>query len=473
MKFSLKKELKQIAIELKALIEKFCTTKDKDQKPQFSFAIVSKDNPEADLNNLAPLKKTSKIKIQTHQISKDPEIINNIINRATEDILPSPEMLRDMLTSGKRLNVYQGFDPTAPTLHIGHTAGMRKLKYFQQLGHNVIFLIGDFTARVGDPTDKSAARQKLTKQQVIKNLKKYKKQASRILDFNDPENPVQIRFNSKWLEKLNFGDILELTSEFTVQQMLKRDMFRKRLDIEKPIYLHESLYPVMQAYDSVEMNIDIEVGGNDQMFNMACGRDLTAKLLNKEKIVLPNKLLVDPTGKKMGKSEGNMIMLSDSAKDMYGKVMAFSDALIAPAFKLLTDIPLKEIEKMKEAMQSKDTNPMKFKKKLAFTITAEHKGRKAAQKAEKYFEKVFQKKTAKAEIPEIQTDKQSISIIEAIADIANFAPSNSQAKRLIKQGAVSIDGEKVKDKQYEIELNSESVVTLRVGKKIAKIINKS
>jgi tyrosyl-tRNA synthetase len=382
-------------------------------------------------------------------------------------------MLRDMLTSGKRLNVYQGFDPTAPTLHIGHTAGMRKLKYFQQLGHNVIFLIGDFTARVGDPTDKSAARQKLTKQQVMQNLKKYKEQAGKILDFDDPENPVQIRFNSKWLEELNFGDILELTSEFTVQQMLKRDMFRKRLDIEKPIYLHEFLYPVMQAYDSVEMNIDVEIGGNDQMFNMSCGRDLTGKLLNKEKVVLPNKLLVDPSGKKMGKSEGNMIMLSDSAKDIYGKVMAFSDTLIAPAFELLTDVPLREIEQMQEAMLQKETNPMKFKKRLAFTITAEHKGEKAAHKAEEYFEKVFQKKASTAKIPEIETNKAKLSIIEAIADVTDFAPSNSQAKRLIKQGAVSIDGKKIKDKQYEIELESGEEITLRVGKKIAKIINKS
>jgi tyrosyl-tRNA synthetase len=255
--------------------------------------------------------------------------------------------------------------------------------------------------------------------------------------------------------------------------MLKRDMFRKRLDIEKPIYLHEFLYPVMQAYDSVEMNIDVEIGGNDQMFNMSCGRDLTGKLLNKEKVVLPNKLLVDPSGKKMGKSEGNMIMLSDSAKDIYGKVMAFSDTLIAPAYELLTDVPLREIEQMQEAMLQKETNPMKFKKRLAFTITAEHKGEKAAHKAEEYFEKVFQKKASTAKIPEIETNKAKLSIIEAIADVTDFAPSNSQAKRLIKQGAVSIDGKKIKDKQYEIELESGEEITLRVGKKIAKIINKS
>jgi tyrosyl-tRNA synthetase len=296
----------------------------------------------------------------------------------------------------------------------------------------------------------------------------YKKQASRILDFEDSENPVQIRFNADWLERLDFGDVLELTSEFTVQQMIKRDMFRKRLDNEKPIYLHEFLYPVMQAYDSVVMNIDIEVGGNDQMFNMACGRDLVVRMLNKEKIVLPNKLLVDPTGKKMGKSEGNMIMLSDSPKDMYGKVMAFPDVLICPAFELLTDVPLEEIKDMQKQIKNETVNPMKLKKKLAFTITAEHKGKKAAEKAEKYFEEVFQEKSSTADIPAIEVDKEELGIIELVADIANFAPSNSQAKRLIKQGAVSVDEEKITDKQHEIKIKDE--VTLRVGKKIAKIV---
>jgi tyrosyl-tRNA synthetase len=461
------KKLQAIATKLKSLIIKYCGTKN----TKFKFEIVSSKQPNIRMSEMSELDESFKINIKTHQIKKDTELIDNIINRATEDILPSPKDLKEMLLSGRRLNVYQGFDPTAPTLHIGHTAGMRKLRYFQKLGHNVIFLIGDFTGRVGDPTDKTATRQKLTKEQVVENLQQYKKQASKILDFNNSDNPVKILFNADWLEKLNFADILELTSEFTVQQMIKRDMFKKRLNDEQPIYLHEFLYPVMQAYDSVHMNIDVEVGGNDQMFNMACGRSLTLKLLNKEKIVLPNKLLVDPGGKKMGKSEGNMIMLSDSPKDMYGKVMAFTDSLICPAFELLTDIPMKEIEEMKKAMETDSENPIRFKKKLAFTITAEHKGKKAAQKAQKFFENVYQKKSQTADIPEIETSHKEVSIIKLIADIADFAPSNSQAKRLIKQGAVSINNQKIQDKQHKVTIKKD--ITLRVGKKIAKIINKS
>jgi tyrosyl-tRNA synthetase len=200
---------------------------------------------------------------------------------------------------------------------------------------------------------------------------------------------------------------------------------------------------------------------------------LVIRRLNKEKIVLPNKLLVDPSGKKMGKSEGNMIMLSDSANDMYGKVMAFPDTLICPAFELLTDEPLDNIKKMQEQMLNDRVNPMKLKKKLAFEITAEHKGEKAAKKAEEYFENVFQQKAKAADVPQIEVDTDQITIIELIADIADFAPSNSQAKRLIKQGAVSIDGDKITDKQFELTLKDKNEVTLRVGKKIAKIIKKS
>lgn len=462
-------QIKEIAIETWSLIKKYLS----DNSTKAYFGIVDKKNNSIDLDELEELKETKENAIHTQPVKKDQELIQNITDRAVEEVIPSKELLVNMLNSGRRLRVYQGFDPTAPTLHIGHTAGMRKLRYFQMLGHHVIFLIGDFTGRIGDPTDKSAARQKLTKEQVEKNLKLYKEQASRILDFDDKKNPVEILFNSHWLDKLQFADILEIASEFTVQQMIKRDMFQKRLEDEKPIFLHEFMYPLMQGYDSVEMNIDIEVGGNDQMFNMARGRDLVLSYLNKEKVVLPNKLLTDPTGTKMGKTEGNMIMLSDSPEDMYGKVMAWTDGLIVPAYEILTEVSMEEIEQMQTDMEEEKVNPMELKKKLAYTITAEHKGKDAAKKAQEYFESVYQGKggPGSTEIQEFKVDKESIGIIELLTDVTGFAESNSQAKRLVSQGAVSVVDEKVQDVGAEIII-SEGGITIRAGKKIGKVVKK-
>lgn len=458
-------EIKQIALDIKALVQKYAAT----DQTEFMYDIINSKTNTIDLNKLPKLTGTSKTKIiHTQPIKRDPEIIRKLTTRAVETIVPSTKMLENMLLSGRRLRVYQGFDPTAPTLHIGHSAGMRKLRYFQQLGHHVIFLIGDFTGRIGDPTDKSSARQKLTKEQVEENLKLYIKQASRILDFKDKQNPVEILYNSHWLDKMSFADVVELAAEFTVQQMLKRDMFQERLKEDRPIYIHEFMYPLMQGYDSVEMNIDVEVGGNDQMFNMICGRDLVLKRLNKEKVVLPNKLLTDPTGKKMGKSEGNMIMLNDTPEDIYGKVMAYTDGMICPAYEILTEVPMEEIKQMVKDMKAEKVNPMDLKKRLAFLITSEHKGEKAAKKAEGYFESVFQNKGQEAEIPTIQVSEKEARIIDLIVKFAKFTNSNSQAKRLIKQGAVSIDDKKINDINTTSTIKPTGI-TLRAGKQIVKI----
>lgn len=402
--------------------------------------------------------------------SKDPDLIDRLLNRAVEHIYPSKTMLHDWLLSGRTLNVYQGFDPTADTLHIGHTVGMRKLRDFQKLGHHVVFLIGDFTGRIGDPTDKTAARKKLTKQEVENNLVNFKAQASRILDFNAIKNPVEVRFNSIWLEKITFADLIDITSHFTVQQMLKRDMFQKRLDVDKPIYLHEFLYPVMQSLDSVNMNIDVEVGGNDQTFNMLCGRDLTQSMLAKEKVVLANKLLVDPSGTKMGKSEGNMIMLSDSAIDMYGKVMAFPDSLIIPGFEILTDVPMREISTMDKNMKDGTVNPMDLKKQLASIITREHKGESSAAAAQLHFEKLFQSRGAErdASLKIVHCGDTPISLVDLLNRYSKIAATNSQAKRLITQGAVSLDGKKITDKQATFKTQTAGIV-LRAGKKVVLV----
>jgi tyrosyl-tRNA synthetase len=407
------------------------------------------------------------------ETKKDPVIINRILNKAVEQILPSKDFLKDKLLSGKKLNVYQGFDPTAPTLHIGHTVTMRKLEDFRKLGHNVIFLIGDFTARIGDPSDKTearvSARKVLTKKEIADNLKLYVEQASHIIDVDNKENPVKIMYNSTWLEKLDFGDIIKLASEFTVQQLLKRNMYQKRLQEDKPIYLNEFMYPIMQGYDSVMMDIDVELGGNDQLFNMLTGREMVKNHLDKEKIVVTGKLLTTAQGDKMGKSEGNMIKLSDSPNEIYGKVMAFTDDMIVDGFELLTNIDLDEVKQIKKEIKDGE-NPMTLKKKLAFQVTSELKGEKKAEKAQDYFETVFQKKSLETDIKEMNVENKCYNILDLIVEI-NLASSKSEARRLVQQNAVSIDDEKINDWQYEIDINKPIVI--KVGKKILKITNQT
>jgi tyrosyl-tRNA synthetase len=400
------------------------------------------------------------------KISTDEKIIDRILNKGVENILPSKEELKNLLLSGKHLNIYQGFDPTAPTLHIGHTVGMRKLEDFRKLGHQVYFVIGDFTARIGDPSDKMSARKKLTKQQVEENMRLYIDQASHFINIFDKDNPVKVVYNSKWLEPLNFGEIIELASVFTVQQMLKRSMFQERLKSDKPIYLHEFLYPLMQGYDSVALNIDVEVGGNDQLFNMLAGRDLVMNRLNKEKFVVAMKLLEANDGTKMGKTSGNMIELSDSANNIFGKVMAFDDKLIPIGFEILTKYELKQVEEIKERLK-KGENPMILKKLLAFEITKDIKGEQEAENAQKYFENVFQKKNLNTDIP-VKTVRQSnINILDLIVQ-CEIANSKSQAKRLVEQNAVTINGEKITDWNKNIQVDSGSTI-LKCGKHVYKV----
>jgi tyrosyl-tRNA synthetase len=399
------------------------------------------------------------------EILKDKEIIDRILNKAVEDILPSKKMLEDRLLSGDRLKIYQGFDPTADTLHIGHTVMMRKLEDFRKLGHEVIFLMGNFTALIGDPSDKKATRQPLTIDQTNANLAKYKEQASAIIDVDNAENPVTILYNYDWLSKLNFADVIELASKFTVQQMMKRNMFAERLKNDKPVGLHEFMYPLMQGYDSVAMNVDVEVGGNDQVFNMLAGRTLMSSMSKKDKIVLAGKLLTTSDGAKMGKSEGNMIKLSDSPRDIYGKVMAFPDEHIIGGFELLTSADMDEVDRVaKELADGK--HPMELKKELAYRLTSELKDEEGAKDGQKFFEDAFQKKDlSEAEVEEFKAT--SVAILDLIVEVG-FASSKGAARRLVDQGAVSLDGVKVDD--WQMNLKDETV--LKVGKKIGKIVSK-
>ena len=389
------------------------------------------------------------------RVITNPNKIKEALEKGVEKIYPSVGALERVLKSGKRIRLYCGYDPTAPSLHIGHAITIRKLAQFQKLGHEVIFLIGDFTGMIGDPTDKLSTRKKLTRAQINKNLKNYKKQASTLLNFSG-KNPAKIMFNSKWNDKLSFMKLVDLASNFTVQQMIVRDIFRKRIKEDKLIFLPEFLYPLIQAYDSVAMDVDLEIGGSDQMFNMLRGRDLMNKLKNKEKFVLTTHLLVDSTGQKMGKTEGNMINLDEKPEEMFGKIMAWPDTLIIPGFELLTDFSMKEVGEIKKL------KPREAKAKLAREIVSIHHSKIVALKAEKEFNRIFKEKKAPSQIPTKKIPVKKIIIIDLLTK-TNLAPSRSEAKRLVEQGAVKLDNFTIKDWQKKI--TPKKGVIIKVGKR--------
>ena len=360
------------------------------------------------------------------------ELLEVLLNKGVAEILPNRGFLEKELASGKKLTVYAGFDPTAPTLHIGHTIQLRKLRHFQDLGHRIIFLVGDFTARIGDPTDKTSARKQLTEKEIKTNLKLYKKQAGKFIRFSG-RNAAQIKFNNDWLGKMKFADVLALASNMTVDQMLKRDMFARRIEEEKPIYIHEFMYPLMQGYDSVAMNVDGEIGGNDQLFNMLAGRTLLKQLKKKEKFVITTKLLEDNNGKKMGKSEGNMVSLIDTPENMYGKIMSWTDGLIVPGFELCTDYTPDQIDFVKEEL-GKGINPRDIKMRLAYEIVRLCTDEKSAKKGEEAFVHSFQKKESHESIPEIIAKGR---MLEEILIEEKIVSSKSELRRLVESNAVT------------------------------------
>ena len=391
-------------------------------------------------------------------IKTDPKIIKEFLTRGVENVYPSQDFLEARLKGGKQLTIYLGIDPTGPTLHLGHAINLRKLKLFQELGHKVILLIGDFTGMIGDPTDKSATRKMLTREQVLENAKLYQEQASKFISFGG-ENAAELKYNTDWLGKLTFGDVISLAANFSVQQMLVRDMFKKRMEDDKTIGLHEFLYPLMQAYDSVAMDVDGEIGGNDQTFNMLAGRDLMKSLKNKEKFVITMKLLTYPTGKKMGKSEGNMITLLDSADEMFGKVMSWTDEMIDGGFEILTDVSAEEIGIIKKD----NSNPRDQKARLAFEVVKIFHSESDAQKAQENFDKQFRDKEVPEEIVEHKLSFGPMSIVDVLVE-TGLASSKSEARRLIDGGGVKVDGEVVKDYESVVESKPEGTL-IQKGKR--------
>ena len=389
-------------------------------------------------------------------IKTDEKLIDKFLTRGVANIYPSKEALRLKLLSGDKIRAYQGFDPTGPYLHVGHAMGIRAMKILQQLGHEVIFLIGDFTARVGDP-DKAKARDSLTIEQVQKNMKGWKEQAAQLIDF-EGNNPVQFKHNYDWLSKLKLEELLELMSKATVQQMAERDLFSKRMKAGDPIQLHEFIYPLMQAYDGIEMNVDLEMGGTDQTFNMIMGRHLSKIYLNKEKFVRTNELMDAPDTLTMSKTKGNGINLSASANDMYGKAMSYPDDLITKGLRLLTDVALEDIWDIEKQIES-GKNPMDFKKLMAFEITKTIKGKSQAEDAQKNFVKITQHREIPQELKEISTGSKTV--LETAMLISE--ESLSQTTRVIKQGGFSVNGEKITNPNQKLENNRGDII--KVGKR--------
>ena len=384
-------------------------------------------------------------------MSESDKEIEKVLTRGVANILPTKEKL-SALMNNKKITLYQGFDPSSKNLHIGNWIGVRKLAQFQKLGHKVIFLIGDFTGMIGDPTDKSAARKKMTKKQTVENAKNYTEQVGKTLKFTGP-NAAKVLFNSEWLAKLSFEEVVELASNFTVQQILERDFFQKRLKENKPIYLHEFLYPLMQGYDCVNMDVDLEIGGNDQLFNMLAGRNLMKALKNKEKFVLTMKLLTDPSGEKMGKSLGNVININSAPENMYGQLMALPDSLLELILELLTDLPLN---------LTKELGPLELKRKIAFDVVKQLHGDTKAEEAQKNFKTTFQEKK-----PVFKTVKVSNPVLVDI--VSDFSESRSEAKRKIMQGAIDVNGKVETNPLRELENGAE----IKIGKKtFIKISNK-
>jgi len=398
-------------------------------------------------------------------IITDPKKIDEILDRGTIiDILPSKKDFRDKLLSGQKLKFYIGFDATAPTLHLSHAKNFMLMEKIRRLGHEVIILFGDFTARIGDPSDKTSARHKLSREQVIENAGKWKELIEPLLNFEDQVNPAKIMYNNDWLAKLTMEEIIDLASNFTVQQMIERDMFQKRLKEKNPIYLNEFLYPLMQGYDSVAMDVDVEVCGSDQIFNALAGRTLMKKLKNKEKFVVAVTLMENPkTGELMSKSRGTGVFLGTSANEMFGQVMAQPDEMIEILFVNNTLLSLDEI---KEIMKSE--NPKDAKLRLAFEIVKIFYGKKDAINAQEYFKQIFSKKEfSEAEINEIELTAGEYALKDLLVEL-KLASSKSEGTRLAEQKAVEINGDLKTDPIEKIKIAGGEIV--KVGKyRLAKI----
>lgn len=386
------------------------------------------------------------------------------IKHGVIDCIPEAELLKK-LESGKKLKVKLGMDPTAPDLHLGHAVVLKKMRQLQDLGHEIIFLIGDYTARIGDPSGKSKTRPPLTAEQIEQNSQTYFEQVGKILD----RDKLVIAYNSQWLQKLDFAQVIKLCSKITVARLIERDDFAKRLKNNQPIALHELLYPVMQGYDSVELHADIELGGTDQTFNLLCGRFLQEQFDQEPQVVITMPLLEGLDGvEKMSKSLGNAIGLMDDPCDAYGKLMSISDKLMWRYYHLLLEKSLDDIAVLKQQVEQSKVHPMELKKRMAFGVVEQFWSTKDAKIAQEKFEALFQKKDYSQAKEVALSVHEPIWIVQLLKDLKAVS-SSSEAKRLILSGAVSVSGEAVKEFSAKVQVSSGGII--KVGKhRIFKII---
>lgn len=381
-----------------------------------------------------------------------------IIKRGAVDVLPEEELIAK-LKRGRPLRVKAGFDPTAPDLHLGHTVLIQKMKQFQELGHEVIFLIGDFTGMIGDPTGKSETRKQLSRAEVAKNAETYKQQIFKILD----PAKTTIAFNHEWMEKMDAVAMIELTAKYTVARMLEREDFKQRYQKQQAISIHEFLYPLVQGYDSVVLKADVELGGTDQRFNLLMGRELQREYGQEAQVVLTMPLLEGLDGvHKMSKSLGNYIGITDAAEDMFGKLMSISDTLMWRYYELLSDRRLDAIQNLHAQVDSGAVHPMDAKKTLGSELVARFHGDAAATAARNYFESRFQKKNTPDEIRQQFDAPQPIWICRLLVEVLRFSKSTSDARRLIAQGAVKVDGHVISDVNFQFHGTIHRIV--EVGK---------
>ena len=400
-----------------------------------------------------------------------PDILKTleIIKEGTVDIISEEDVINKLIESkksGKPLRVKLGCDPSAPDLHLGHTIPLLKLRQFQDLGHQVVFIIGDYTAMIGDPSGKSQTRKALSKEEVQKNAETYKKQVTKILDMSKAE----VRYNGEWLSKLTFEDTLKLASKYTVARMLERDDFDKRFKNNIPISVHEFLYPLMQGYDSVAAEADIEIGGTDQTFNLLVGRDLQREYGQQPQIIMTFPLLEGTDGvQKMSKSLGNYIGISDPPKDMFGKVMSISDDLMLRYFKLLDIVTKDEFQEIKTGIENGTLHPRDTKARLGRLIVSKYHGEEAGAEAEAEFNRQFRDKKVPDEIPQvtIKVEGDSIGLLKVMS-LASICKSNSEARRMVVQKAVEIDGNKVDDDKLEVSTQKEYLI--HVGRRYFKVM---
>lgn len=396
----------------------------------------------------------------------------DIIKRGAAEVIVESDLMRKLersVSTNKPLMIKAGFDPTAPDIHLGHTVLLNKMRQFQELGHDVIFLIGDFTGMIGDPTGKSETRKHLTREEVLANAQTYQQQIYKVLD----PKKTKIVFNSEWMSKMTSIEMIQLAAKYTVARMLEREDFKKRYQSEQPISIHEFLYPLIQGYDSVMLKADVELGGTDQKFNLLVGRELQKEYGQEPQCIVMMPLLEGLDGvNKMSKSLKNYIGINEPAKEIFGKVMSVSDTLMIRYYELVSSVPLAELEQMKKDIASGSLHPMEAKKRLAAELADRFAGPGEGQNAREEFEKVFSKKNLPDEIPvvEIAWEGEKMKLVKIMAQ-AKVVSSNSEARRMIQQGAVEMDQKPIKDVDAELSASGEYI--LRVGKKrFVKVVPK-